>query len=245
MRKCQEADSSPISIHPPLAGRDGFSVVGFSVVGISIHPPLAGRDLVAQVCEHGHVISIHPPLAGRDSAIGALSNTIGDFNPPAPCGAGRRRKYVRVTLPLFQSTRPLRGGTLQQLASALKDLISIHPPLAGRDQCGRILRHKTPYFNPPAPCGAGQCKSPRSGRGWNFNPPAPCGAGPAADSRSRQGPNFNPPAPCGAGRGVIIDHSCHLNFNPPAPCGAGRFLGETRAQTWRFQSTRPLRGGTW
>ena len=33
------------------------------------------------------------------------------FNPPAPCGAGLVLSKVNVTKYLFQSTRPLRGGT--------------------------------------------------------------------------------------------------------------------------------------
>ena len=57
-----------ISIHPPLAGRDGD---GMSTPTqkqiISIHPPLAGRDKNQQArWDTCRLISIHPPLAGRD-----------------------------------------------------------------------------------------------------------------------------------------------------------------------------------
>ena len=34
----------------------------------------------------------------------------------------------------FQSTRPLRGGTSVLTGPSLNRLISIHPPLAGRDK---------------------------------------------------------------------------------------------------------------
>ena len=34
----------------------------------------------------------------------------------------------------FQSTRPLRGGTSVLTGPSLNRLISIHPPLAGRDE---------------------------------------------------------------------------------------------------------------
>ena len=82
----------PISIHPPLAGRDvldvrkphqaadfnppapcgagrGWSDYTHQTRQISIHPPLAGRDI--RVCFTLKLIhiSIHPPLAGRDSDL--------------------------------------------------------------------------------------------------------------------------------------------------------------------------------
>ena len=101
------------------------------------------------------------------------------FNPPAPCGAGRSpAQHLRCRTPEFQSTRPVRGGTLCPHFKAMYEAISIHPPRAGRDltvlnsilgQCisihppraGRdllqILRlGPLIYFNPPAPCGAGR-----------------------------------------------------------------------------------------
>ena len=78
-----------ISIHAPLAGRDGGSAVELTDTDISIHAPLAGRDMrpleVAGMAEPfqstrplrgatvlvggkdlGQSISIHAPLAGRD-----------------------------------------------------------------------------------------------------------------------------------------------------------------------------------
>ena len=56
------------------------------------------------------VISIHPPLAGRDDG-----------------------RLIEFRDSLFQSTRPLRGGTLHAVTKVKHHLISIHPPLAGRD----------------------------------------------------------------------------------------------------------------
>ena len=121
-----------ISIHPPLAGRDTICVKIDGRFIISIHPPLAGRDDFGGELRVGVRISIHPPLAGRDPSRG---------------GAGGRRL-------LFQSTRPLRGGTTCREPGQTPDdfnppapcgaglpagsrgkhrMISIHPPLAGRD----------------------------------------------------------------------------------------------------------------
>ena len=59
---------------------------------ISIHAPLAGRDCQQQSLAHAQTqISIHAPLAGRDR----LQETIFDLKME------------------FQSTRPLRGATIQ------------------------------------------------------------------------------------------------------------------------------------
>ncbi len=78
---------------------------------ISIHPPLAGRDYNMDVIQQNKNISIHPPLAGRDSGASYGSPWRGDFNPPAPCGAGPVPLSSYTPPLLFQSTRPLRGGT--------------------------------------------------------------------------------------------------------------------------------------
>ena len=58
-----------ISIHSPLAGRDGHQAAGVHGPGISIHSPLAGRDASGWRCNRRQRISIHSPLAGRDSKI--------------------------------------------------------------------------------------------------------------------------------------------------------------------------------
>ena len=55
------------------------------------------------------------------------------FNPPAPCGAGLLFVYSCSTMLSFQSTRPVRGGTVFHKHSGMLFGISIHPPRAGRD----------------------------------------------------------------------------------------------------------------
>ena len=101
-------------------------------------------------------------------------------------------------------------------------VISIHPPLAGRDYRTTDNRGIKRHFNPPAPCGAG--------------------LGPWLQASERA--YFNPPAPCGAGRALCVPTFCGKHFNPPAPCGAGLVLSKVNVTKYLFQSTRPLRGGT-
>ena len=76
----------------------------------------------------------------------------------------------------FQSTRPSRGAThlLQFLQQQMQ--ISIHAPLAGRDELRRFRGGAVSHFNPRAPRGARRRLSAALKRGSNFNPRAPRGA---------------------------------------------------------------------
>ena len=192
-------------------------------------------------------ISIHPPLAGRDTSLFVGFAFCSDFNPPAPCGAGPLIRYWAQMEMQFQSTRPLRGGTLTYAPSGERAAISIHPPLAGRDRRASTPSARKRNFNPPAPCGAGRAISGTGCSSRHFNPPAPCGAGllaaamlpsgitisihpPLAGRDQRIRPlllalaiSIHPPL---AGRDWTSRSSCgrFSYFNPPAPCGAGPCL---------------------
>ena len=73
-------------------------------------------------------ISIHPPLAGRDIQLASLLPSEDEF----------------------QSTRPLRDGTLPCVRLWVDNSISIHPPLAGRDEkAERLEREKRISIHPP------------------------------------------------------------------------------------------------
>ena len=76
------------------------------------------------------------------------------FNPRAPCGARRRRRAAR----------------------AEADVISIHAPLAGRDEIVKEERSAMQNFNPRAPCGARPFQLNLITDNIDFNPRAPCGA---------------------------------------------------------------------
>ena len=123
----------PISIHPPLAGRDSAVIIWRSLSCISIHPPLAGRDcnpLPRMVsfphfnppapCGAGPLTMarrfpprhFNPPApCGAGLNLKGLRYFLVNFNPPAPCGAGRSFGGRKPRPRIFQSTRPLRGGT--------------------------------------------------------------------------------------------------------------------------------------
>ena len=64
------------------------------------------------------------------------------FNPRAPCGARPLASDARSFAFPFQSTRPLRGATLQAIKESVPSIwISIHAPLAGRDAVSAYSIH--------------------------------------------------------------------------------------------------------
>ena len=107
-----EGQVTVISIHPPRAGRDG-DVDAKLVSQHDFNPPApcgAGRASYPRTTGKLQ-ISIHPPRAGRDASDTPRNRPLRYFNPPAPCGAGRFLRVLAADLILFQSTRPVRGGT--------------------------------------------------------------------------------------------------------------------------------------
>ena len=183
------------------------------------------------------------------------------FNPRAPCGARHRAKKMCYSDSVFQSTRPLRGATrhvYETVQSAdrfnprapcrarqqpvfqlhLRDRVSIHAPLAGRDR------------DPVRPRDRKSFQSTRPLRGAT------------RDRRQRQSTvAFQSTRPLrGATSSGMVGLLIARGFNPRAPCGArprrsGRKIGYAggfnprarrypRRHALRFQSTRPLRGAT-
>ena len=169
-----------------------------------------------------------------------------NFNPPTPCGVGRRKPSWPGGSCIFQSTHPMRGGTFQHGPQALAQVISILPPHAGWDLTRRPADGPVKHFNPPTPCGVGPGRSLCMIRKEEFQSTHPMRGG-TNDLRQSLGINihFNPPTPCGVGpghagqrpqsKGISI-HPPHAgwdllgqlgagifaDFNPPTPCGVGR-----------------------
>ena len=122
----------------------------------------------------------------------------GNFNPPAPCGAGPYTSTYLTTNKIsihppragrdafavpgrhgapFQSTRPVRGGTKQEPDTGDTLAISIHPPRAGRDylvlmEVGSILIS----IHPPR-AGRDRCGVHRTRTFWGFQSTRPVRGG--------------------------------------------------------------------
>ena len=123
-------------------------------------------------------ISIHPPHAGWDGGNHPGQADRAYFNPPTPCGVGRWMRPTRMPATKFQSTHPMRGGTvaLQKLLG-LSIFQSTHP-IRGGTPLLLAASHPPPDFNPPTPYGVGLCSAKCLPDAAYFNPPTPYGVGP-------------------------------------------------------------------
>ena len=148
-----------ISIHAPLAGRD-LAECGRGKEGAYFNPraPCGARPRRHRGQPHGgHAISIHAPLAGRDAPAahdlaaahqfqstrplrGATMVSLSifqltfQFQSTRPLRGATWHTFGLLSFhPTFQSTRPLRGATYYKYSYTHCGHISIHAPLAGRD----------------------------------------------------------------------------------------------------------------
>ena len=257
---------------------------------ISIHAPLAGRDgpLTANLTACRHFNPRAPCGARRPSAKRKRLRLY--FNPRAPCGARRCIKANCGGDVQFQSTHPLRGATRRDRAVAAvapyfnprtpcgvrrrlnsrrkeKSYISIHAPLAGCDVKARLhIRHGV-FQSTHALRGATAAMT-RSRRGCcYFNPRTPCGVRLVHCNGAGEHHHFNPRTPCGVRllRLSVILAAVVISIHAPlAGCDGEKFLlflpinisihaplagcdAAARVQKGGrrvFQSTHPLRGAT-
>ena len=259
-----------ISIHPPRAGRDLLAIRSCALQthfnppapcgagrqkpnyphspgGISIHPPRAGRDAVFISLIFVSHISIHPPRAGRDGYTLFLIFSIDNFNPPAPCGAGLSLSS-HFSHSISISIHPPRAGRDYVSVSQQNiGYISIHPPRAGRDEDGADPRQQEQTFQSTRPVRGGT-EAAALGDAYlgDFNPPAPCGAGRIrrAVQISRGAISIHPPR---AGRDLTQSKLSDLQaeFQSTRPVRGGTFgFDKHLICSFLFQSTRPVRGGT-
>ena len=214
---------APFQSTRPVRGGTMTVYPSISWSDISIHPPRAGRDNGVQLPRGVERISIHPPRAGRDTTVALMRPVYLNFNPPAPCGAGPSIYVDGRNAMIFQSTRPVRGGTWPGRHGHVFPHISIHPPRAGRDKRSITKRSASRIsIHPP--------RAGRDGSSFHTSRVTLISIHPPRAGRDNQAAriwpscnHFNPPAPCGAGPQVVPSAHSISNFNPPAPCGAGRY----------------------
>ena len=193
-------------------------------------------------------ISIHPPLAGRDTSRSHRPTSTKIFQSTRPSRDGTLLAYLDENDPeVFQSTRPSRDGTKGTDKCPFHTLISIHPPLAGRDASSLSVSLHASNFNPPAPRGTGRMGVQAGPRALciSIHPPL------AGRDKTRIKTNgrkleFQSTRPSRDGTHPIRGlHDCgrSISIHPPL---AGRDGSTTRARgaIWIFQSTRPSRDGT-
>ena len=160
---------------------------------------MRGGTAVARLHPVNDFISIHPPRAGRDEGVGAHIISDELFQSTRPVRGGTAPTISHTARFTFQSTRPVRGGTRNTSGLRNQSKISIHPPRAGRDSNFRSKAN--PLYISIHPPRAGRDKvhiqHPQNHK-ISIHPP-----------RAGRDPWF-----C-----YLVSNSSH--FNPPAPCGAG------------------------
>ena len=145
-----------ISIHAPHAGRDNSEADALATAwGFQSTRPMRGATTTPEY-QYAIIENVNPraPCGARPFTVLLRNILCTYFNPRAPCGArqacglrtwevvvisihaphaGRDRGLSILTwgLVIFQSTRPMRGATIEELTLILST-----------------------YFNPRAPCGA-------------------------------------------------------------------------------------------
>ena len=126
--------SMSISIHPPRAGWD-FMLKDQFIECEDFNPPTpcgVGRDIRKLLKLPKRFQSTHPVRGGTGYSFDFCKNSLfqsthpvrggtafylhfsaphGNFNPPTPCGVGRRKVNQQCIRIKFQSTHPVRGGT--------------------------------------------------------------------------------------------------------------------------------------
>lgn len=145
------------------------------------------------------------------------------FNPPTPCGAGRRLSVIWFSGSEFQSTRPVRGGTSQRIPNNRAHTV----------------------FNPPAPCGAGSLRPSCQPSQPCFNPPSPRWGRDDAGSHSAALPHgfFNPPSSPEEGHLLLVQCTCLRRISIHAPrAGRDQFPGQQAVEQCNFNP--PTQCGT-
>ena len=156
-----------ISIHAPLAGRDICTVGKYPSRNLfQSTRPLRGATFVPDKVSAAlgyfnpraivggkvvQLISIHAPLAGRDSVCAVNVSSGVSFQSTRPLRGATRMTIALMTFVIFQSTRPLRGATVTEPRPASLIDISIHAPLAGRDDCSADRRNVCSLFQSTRP----------------------------------------------------------------------------------------------
>ena len=145
------------------------------------------------------------------------------FNPPAPRGAGPRRRSVPSLRKNFNPPAPRGAGLSDILSCGDVCTISIHPLLAERDRKDNAYNPGRGYFNPPAPRGAG----PTDTSNWSdtvsisIHPLLAERDIPCWRSVFRRKISIHPLLAERDGFDPLTPGRGFFDFNPPAPRGAG------------------------
>ena len=160
-------------------------------------------------------------------------------------GATVEPKAVTASKLAFQPTRPLRGATRWSTAPKAKAVFQPTRPLRGATITSILIQSWYNISTHAPLAGRDKVFGDSSGQPVEFQPTRPLrGATTHQNFIAIVSSNFNPRAPCGARREWYLPRYDRRNFNPRAPCGARLKDDGTMDFAELFQPTRPLRGAT-
>ena len=163
------------------------------------------------------------PMRGATQQKITFEEYLCEFQSTRPMRGATQNLLITSSPVTFQSTRPMRGATVLSSIPGYQLIISIHAPHAGRDfvTLGDTIANDV-------------FQSTRPMRGATMPEMPFC----CMLSISIHAPH--------AGRDPYESKVKHYfqYFNPRAPCGARPIAGSISSSTWKFQSTRPMRGAT-
>ena len=147
-----------------------------AVVFQSTHPVWDGTLLMEFTTEGGG--DFNPPIpCGMGRRHRPQRRQSADFNPPIPCGMGLIAAIDSAASAAFQSTHPVWDGTWPDDFRGGIEHISIHPSRVGWDMVTGSTAGARPISIHPSRVGWDFRQDYSSLRFSYFNPPIPCGMG--------------------------------------------------------------------
>ena len=127
----------------PCGARHPLTCGSFAEIQFQSTRPVRGATSAAGLGQIRDNISIHAPRAGRDPLGRGTWYSTGHFNPRAPCGARLLVTQFTHMADEFQSTRPVRGATVDKQRARKAWAFQSTRPVRGAT-CLRDHRHSPP-----------------------------------------------------------------------------------------------------
>ena len=252
----------------PLAGHDRLPKRGTLTGDISIHVPLAGHDfdgsdaaklliLFQSTCplrgttpERAKKAAAKGfqstcPLRGTTTCVQRSRSGECYFNPRAPCGARRCRRFGKESDGGHFNPRAPCGARPFQIGDSVHQMhISIRVPLAGHDLVPKQGDVAQKHFNPRAPCGARQPCSIIQRRSRLFQSACPLRGTTTKNFSTIQDYLFQSACPLRGTTGSTLRFRTNSprDFNPRAPCGARRSTPRSQSRVFFISIRVPLAG---
>ena len=263
-----ERQNGGVSIHAPRAGRDSMHELSpSSVKGFNPRAPCGARPSIPFFSAASLAFQSTRPVRGATSSVFIVSAKYPSFNPRAPCGARRDlpiaapfdnlvsihaphagrdglQAHSLVASSMFQSTRPMRGATLQLRPPHHHSRVSIHAPHAGRDRQSPIAADGRQVSIHAPHAGRDQRGMEESVIDITFQSTRPMRGATQYLEQQKLTKEFQSTRPMRGATTLLEGFKDNQGFQSTRPMrGATTNLTVSVPSMW-FQSTRPMRGAT-